>query len=481
VKQARILLVDDEDLVRFSLKDRLGRQGYSILEAGTVAEARQRLADDPDLVLLDHRLPDGTGLELLREIKSTSDLQVVMATAHGSVPQAVEAMRIGAFDYISKPFDMDELVLTVKRALESDRMRRELSRLRTEARQQGGVENILGTSVRTRELKEMVRKIAQSPASTILLTGESGVGKGLVARAIHFESDDANQPFVNITCTALPESLMESELFGHERGAFTDARVRKQGLFEMADGGTVFLDEIGDMPLALQGKLLRFLEEKTFRRVGGVRDISVELRIIAATNKEMEEEVRAGRFRADLYYRIKVIPIEVPPLRERPADIPILVDASLREFAADFKKTVLEVSPAAMEKLTAYAWPGNVRELRNTMERSMLLIRGGVLRIEDLPPEIRGRAGAAAPPASGAAPAPATTNGDEAAPHPRQHPWDLPQEGVPLDELEKSLLIQALERTGHNQTKAGKLLGINRDQVRYRLEKYGLRKRSGEE
>ena len=473
MSQVRILIVDDEDLLRLTLRNRLVKEGFLISEAADLAQAKEKLGDEPHLLLLDQRLPDGTGLDFLRELRRQSDVPVVMITAHGSLPQAVEAMRAGAFDYIAKPFDLDEVVLTARRALESAEMRRELTRLRKETRESMSADRILGKSQKTLELREIIKRVARSPASTILVTGESGTGKGLVARAIHGESENADRPFVNITCTALPESLMESELFGHERGAFTDARVRKQGLLEMADGGTVFLDEIGDLPMTLQGKLLRFLEEKTFRRVGGVRDISVDVRIVAATNKNMDEVVREGSFRADLYYRLKVIPVHVPPLRERREDVPVLANAFLQEFASDFKKRSLRFSAGALDALQAYDWPGNVRELRNAVERAVLLGRGEELTENDLAFEVLGMPPTApamtgAPSQAGAAPAGA----------PGGHAWVLPPSGIILEDLERDLLVQALERTGHNQTRAGKLLGINRDQVRYRLEKFGLRKSS---
>jgi two-component system response regulator AtoC len=305
-----------------------------------------------------------------------------------------------------------------------------------------------------REITRMIHRIALSEASTILLLGESGVGKGLVARALHFAGPAWEKPFTNITCTALPETLLESELFGHEKGAFTDARMLKKGLFELADGGTVFLDEIGDLSPGLQGKLLRVLEDKSFRRVGGTRDIRVAVRIIAATNKDLAEEVRAGRFRSDLYFRLRVIPLEIPPLRERVEDILPLAESFLQHFNREFHKSVAGFEPAVVKLLQAYAWPGNVRELRNAIERAVLLTEGKSLGLRDLPKEICGESGRGECRGNGA--------------------FRLPPAGLVLDELVRDLVVQALERSRGNRTRAAALLGLNRDQIRYRNEKFKL-------
>jgi two-component system response regulator AtoC len=300
-------------------------------------------------------------------------------------------------------------------------------------------------------VRTLLSKVAASPASTVLLTGESGTGKDLAAKVLHFNSDRANKPFMNITCSALPETLLESELFGYERGAFTDARQQKRGLFESAEGGTIFLDEIGEMVPALQAKLLRVLEEKSFRRVGGLHDIKVNVRVIAATNRNLEEEVRAGRFRQDLFYRLNVLPISLPPLRHHLEDVPALVAFYLDGFNREFRKNVKGASPAAMKLLQSYGWPGNIRELRNAVERAMLLANGDWLEPSDFPLA-----------------APALPSSDAG--------FQLPPQGVNLESLEHSLVIQALERCGGNQTRAATLLGMNRDQIRYRIEKYGLAK-----
>jgi DNA-binding NtrC family response regulator len=451
----RILVVDDERLLRAGLSRALQDAGFSVEQAGDMAGALKAFAREvPDLVVLDFKLPDGTGLDVLREMRKLSPrTPALMITAHASVDGAVTAMKEGAFDYLSKPFETDELIQKVARALETGQLREEVARQREDARRESAVENIVAKSPAMTLVVRLIRRVATSEASTILLLGESGVGKGLVARALHFAGPAWEKPFMNITATALPETLLESELFGHEKGAFTDARVQKKGLFELADGGSVFLDEIGDLSQGLQGKLLRVLEDKAFRRVGGTRDIQVAVRIIAATNKDLAKEVEAGRFRGDLYFRLKVIPIEIPPLRDRREDLVPLAESFLEHFNREFHKSVRGIDAGAVELMQQYGWPGNVRELRNAIERAVLLTDGEILSKDDLPTELRARQH---PPKGAAA------------------GFTLPSAGVHLEELERDLVRQALERTRGNRSRAARLLGMNRDQIRYRIEKFQL-------
>ncbi|HSB61381.1 MAG TPA: sigma-54 dependent transcriptional regulator [Vicinamibacteria bacterium] len=444
-----ILVVDDEDLIRSSLRERLESNGNRVLEAGTGAQALASLEDGADLVLLDYRLPDADGLGLLKRIRAADpDALVILMTAYASVESAVEAMREGAYDYLQKPFDLEEVALLVERALETTRLRREVRALRARQSEPYSLDRIIGESPAMGELRALLGKIAASPASTVLLTGESGTGKDLAARCLHYASDRAAGAFMHITCSAVPEALLESELFGHERGAFTDARHQKKGLLELADRGTVYLDEVGEMAAALQAKLLRFLEEKSFKRVGGVADIRVDVRVIAATNLDLEKAVTEGRFRPDLYYRLRVLPVHLPPLRERRTDVPLLVKFMVDGFNREFRKGVRGVSPEAMRRLEAHGWPGNVRELKNAVERAVLLSERQILGPEDF---------------AGLGPAPETSGSFRLLPH-----------GIDFAALERDLVAQALERSGGNQTQAAALLGMSRDQIRYRIEKFEL-------
>lgn len=446
---ATVLIVDDEELIRWSLRERLRSDGYDVLEAGTGKEACEQFKAGVDLVLLDYRLPDTDGLSVLRELKKLDpDVLVILLTSFVSVETAVESMKLGAFHFANKPFNVDEVSATVARALETTRLRREVKQLRENEARPYTLRAIVGESPVMEALRQMVAKVAASPASTVLLTGESGTGKDLAAKTIHYSSTRASRPFMNITCSALPEQLLESELFGHERGAFTDARMQKRGLLESADGGTVFLDEIGEMVPALQAKLLRVLEEKSFKRVGGAGDIRVDVRVVAATNRNLEEQVKKGGFRSDLYYRLNVLPIRLPALREHAEDVPALAGFFVDAFNREFKKRISGVSPAASALLKGHGWPGNVRELRNVVERAMLLTEGDRLDVHDFTALKTGLGG-----------------GD---------PFELPAGGVELEALERSLVVQALSRAGGNQTKAAALLGLNRDQIRYRIEKFGL-------
>jgi DNA-binding NtrC family response regulator len=472
ITMERILVVEDEKLIRMTLRDRLQKVGYRVLEAGTGAAALE-LLDDTDLVLLDLKLPDASGIDVLRQIRERNlDLAVILMTAYSSIDSAVEAMKLGAFDYLNKPVNHDDLLARIRKALETTDLRREVRRHRGEQERLYGVANIVGRSRPMQNVLVLVRKVAESAASTVLIQGDSGTGKDLVAKAIHYSSDRRDKPFMNITCSALAETLLESELFGHEKGSFTDARQAKKGLLELAEGGTVFLDEIGDMGLQLQAKLLRFLEEKTFKRVGGVRDIRVDVRVIAATNRDLERAVRESQFREDLYYRLKVIPIFLPALHERKEDIPDLVRHFVDQFNREFKKNTECLTAEAMDCLVRYDWPGNVRELRNVIERTMILESRQELDVTDLPEEIV--QGAAAEPA-GAGAEDAETGGYSTPVGPPRGPrFVLPESGVSLREVERDLVRQALEHAHGNQSRAGRLLGISRDALRYKMKKFGM-------
>jgi len=453
----KILVVEDEKLLRWSLKERLTKEGFDVYEAETGQAARAAMTEeDIDLLLVDYRLPDTTGVDILKDaMNARPDVPVILMTAYSTVETAVEAIKLGAFDYINKPFNQDEMVLVVEKALETSRLRREVRSLRKQQEERYGLTSIVGDSPAMREVFRMIRKVGRSAASTVLITGESGTGKDLVAKAIHYASDRASGPFMNITCSALPENLLESELMGHERGAFTDARTSKQGLFELANGGSLFLDEIGDMGILLQAKLLRFLEEKTFKRVGGVRDIKVDVRIIAATNRDLAKAVQDTQFREDLYYRLKVIPIVLPALRERVEDIPLLVRHFIDQFNREFKKNCRGMTDEAVALLCKHGWPGNVRELRNVIERAMILEDKEYLDEDDLPEEIGGTT----------VPAPPTVGTDG---------FRLPEGGYPLERMELDMVRQALEKAGGNQTRAARLLSISRDALRYKIKKFNL-------
>ncbi len=452
-----ILLVDDEKLVRWSLRERLARERHRIVEAENGAKAREAFREGVDLAILDYRLPDTDGLALMNEFKKTDpDVPIIMITAHASVENAVEAMRLGAFEYTTKPFNLEELAVKVEKALETRMLRKQVREVQKERHSLYGFDSFVGKSARIRDVIRMARTVSASPATTILIQGESGTGKDLMAKAIHYESHRAARPFMNITCSALSETLLEGELFGHEKGAFTDAKDRKKGLLEQADGGTIFLDEIGDTSLALQAKLLRFLEEKAFKRVGGTEDISVDVRIVAATNRDLARDVKEKKFREDLFYRLRVVPLLMPPLRERPEDIALLADFFRERFAREFRKPVSRIAPEAMTRLKGYGWPGNIRELRNVVERAMLVADGEAIEERHLLLEGQILDGV-------------TVEGA----------WQLPPAGIDIDQLERHLVEQALARSHWNQTRAAKLLGLNRDQIRYRIEKFSLTRPPG--
>ena len=447
----RVLVIDDEQMIRWSMEQTLRAAGYEVTVAETAAKGLALFRElRPAVVFLDLRLPDGDGLNVLRMLKAESgdDTAVIVVTAFGEISTAVEAMRLGAYDYLKKPFDFNELEVLVSRALDTTQLRRQVGEIRQERRKTYALDNIVGESERIQQVLRLVERVALSDAATVLVRGENGTGKDLVARAIHYHSRRADGPFLDLSCTAMPETLFESELFGYEKGSFTDAKAMKRGLLELADGGTLFLDEVGDMPLVSQAKFLRVLETRQFKRLGGVVDQRVDIRIIAATNADLEAAVRTGRFREDLYYRLKVIPIVLPPLRERPEDIPLLLHHFMAKYNAEFRKNFRRVSDEALKLLVAYPWPGNVRELRNLLERILILERGDTILPEHLPPEIT---------------SPSTAGG--------QARFTLPSHGIRLEDVEMDFVRQAFRMADGNQTRAAQLLGISRDALRYRLQK----------
>jgi DNA-binding NtrC family response regulator len=452
-----ILIVDDESFIRENVQRILSEDGYRVLEAANGQQALELIAtEEIDLTLLDLNLGPDNGLTLLGSFKELNpELLVIIITGYGSVESAVDALKLGAFDYMKKPFKADALRVIVKLALQTQELRREVRSLRRSS-DLGEQTRLLGTSPLFVKALEQVRDVARIPSATVLVTGESGTGKELVARAIHTLSDRREHPFVAVNCASIPAELMESELFGHERGAVNRATPPKAGLFEEANNGTIFLDEIGDMHASLQAKLLRVLEERTVRRVGGSRDLPVELRVIAATNRNLEERIKAGSFRADLYYRLNVVPIQLPPLRERQEDIGLLAKYFLDGFSRSFGKSFQGIAPDALRLLEGYSWPGNVRELKNIIERITIMANGSLLTVEQLPSDLSSRQPAAVTPTVAAT---------------RTDNWGLEQA---LASFEQQLIRQALEQSAGNVVKAAGQLKIPRGTLRYKMEKYGL-------
>ena len=457
MKLNKLLVVDDEHLIRWSLEQNLKKLGYEVVTAGSGEEALRLVREEqPDLVLLDIQLPGISGIDVLEKIKDhDADIIVIMVTANSGLENAVNAMRHGAYDYISKPFNLDELSIVVRKALETSDLKQEVVRLRTESKKYEPP-NIIGESRQIKYLMEVLDKVARSEASTVLVQGESGTGKELVAKWIHYSSNRAEKPFIAINCAAVPATLLESELFGHEKGAFTDAKSTKKGLFELANGGTVFLDEIGDMEMGMQAKLLRFLEDRSFRRIGGSRVFTVDVRIISATNKDLQKSIEEKTFRNDLYYRLQVIPIFLPSLRERKEDIVPLATHFISLFNKDFNKKIQGIDGMAERIMTDYSWPGNVRELKNVIERAIILGNDETLQLDHLPLEIVVKA-------SPQTCAPVSS-------------FHLPPEGIDIEEVEKELIKQALEITEWNQSKAAKKLNLGIDAFRYRMKKFGYLK-----
>jgi two-component system response regulator AtoC len=455
-----ILVVDDERLVRWSLQQKLEQWGYhvSLAEDGATALSRIQL-DNPDLITLDVRLPDMTGIEVLSELRNRNiQIPVIVITAFGVVDDAVRSLKLGAYDFIEKPINFEKLENVVRNALETRRLRTEVARTHEVQRSEFSVDRITGVSEHIRDIRELIKKVASSEASTILILGESGTGKDLVAHAIHYESSRRERPFFAINCAAIPETLMESELFGHEKGAFTDARTQKRGMFEIADGGTLFLDEVSEMTLGMQAKLLRVLEGQSFRRVGGVKNLTVDVRVIVASNRNLEEAVRASKFRQDLYFRLAIIPMHLRPLREHKEDIPPLLEHFIQHYNEKFRKNIHGLTREADELLMHYDWPGNIRELKNAIERVMILADGNRISAKYLPIRIS---------EGGVIPVPMAEGSPDGE-------IQLPAGGMSLYTVEKQLIRQALKQARGNKTTAARLLHITRDTLRYKVKKYDL-------
>jgi DNA-binding NtrC family response regulator len=455
-----ILIIDDEEAARYGMRRALDRPGHHLVEAADTNEARRQIERTrPDLLLLDLNLPGESGMEFLQSLPKSEDAPlVIVITAHGSERTAVQAIKSGAYDYLSKPFEVDELRLVVKNALEKIQLRRENQALKEQLITGQGFGRLIGTSPAMRRVYDIIEKVAETDV-TILILGESGTGKELVAREIHERSARRERPFVAVNCAAMPTELIESELFGHEKGAFTGASQQRTGKFESAHTGTLFLDEIGDMSSATQAKVLRVVEEREIERLGGSERIPVDVRILSATHKDLTSEIAAGRFREDLYYRLRVVTIELPPLRERPDDIPLLARVFCARVATVYHSDCREIAPEAMNLLLEYPWPGNVRELRNVIERSVILCEGGMLRTKDLPDEIRRR-----PPreearmeSDDAITVTYTTNYDEV-----------------KDAFERQYFERVLQQAGNNVTRAAEMLGLHRQSLQQKLRRLGI-------
>jgi two-component system, NtrC family, response regulator AtoC len=467
----KIMIVDDERLVRWSLRQKCEEWGYHVVEADSGGPALKLAQhESPDLVLLDVRMPDLTGIEVLDQLKkSGASRAVIMITADPQLDDVKAALKLGAYDFVGKPVDFDELHVTIKNALEATNLRTEVQTLRGEVRRGAGYSNVVSVSPKMTELMNFVRKVAASEAITILIQGESGTGKDLIAKAIHYESSRQERPFVAINCSAIPETLMEAELFGHEKGAFTDAKQMKKGLFEAADGGTLFLDEIGELSPLLQAKLLRVLEDQVIRRVGGIKDMQVDVRVIAASNRDLEKAVRENQFRQDLYYRLAIIAIFIPPLRDRREDIMPLVEFFIDRYNRRFKKAVRGISDETRRLILSHNWPGNVRELKNTIERGMILEDEPLLRPLYLPFSVGESGGRTVFERTSPA------DGGQALPNGRTLPrLYIPEGGTSLEEVEHTMVELAMRQSNGNQTHAAKLLDISRDALRYKLKKFGL-------
>ncbi len=459
-----ILVVDDEPNYLIVLSELLQEEGFEVLTAQSGDQGLNIAREnDLDMVITDMRMPGMDGFQLLQELKIYNKaLPVIMITAFGEVEKAVAAMQAGAYSYLTKPFNNQELIVNINKAVEHYALVRENLRLRNEVKERCSFSSLVGKNERMQQVYHLIEKVAPTPAS-VLISGESGTGKELVARAIHMNSLRENAPFISLNCAALPETLLESELFGHEKGAFTGAGSLRKGRFEMADTGTLFLDEIGDIPLPLQTKLLRVLQERSFERLGSSRSINVDVRIVSATNKDLKDEVENGRFREDLYYRLNVVPIHIPPLRERIDDIPLLTAHMVEKFGESLNKPRLEVSTEALRFLTTLPWDGNVRELENTIERAAILCSNDRIEPDDVQPDMAAQQNA-----------PAWSNDID---FERLVPAGIKLPDL-LNGIEKQVVSRALENAGHVQARAAEALGITKSLLQYKMKKYGLQKKT---
>lgn len=452
MKNFNLLIVDDEQGQREILTGYLKKKGYTVYQASSGTEGIQSVKNYPiDIIISDFKMPDKTGIELFEVVKSINpEISFVMVTAFGTVENAVKAMRLGAYDYLAKPIDLDELDILLERIIENKNLKSENQYLKQQLEERFKISSIISQSPRMEEAVNLAARVAESKA-TVLITGENGTGKEVLAKAIHFISPRKNNPFIAVNIPALSENLMESEIFGHERGAFTGADKMKKGRFELADKGTIFLDEIGDVPMPMQVKLLRVLQEQQIERVGGTETIPIDVRIIAATNQNLEKKIKEGTFREDLFYRLNIVAIKIPPLRERKEDILPLIEFFLSKYAKENKKETFTISKEAVDQLMKYSYPGNVRELENSIERAVVLARGNTLTQNDLPMSIKGFT--------------------------REEVSEVTEGNLVeiVEALEKKLIMNALTKSNGNQTQAGKLLGLTERNLRYKLQKYGIR------
>ncbi len=460
MRSERILLIDDSPEILHALSKSLQDEGFDVETSPSGKQAISFLDQKfYDLVITDLMMPDMDGMAVLKHVTGNSpDSICIILTGYGTIRNAVEAVKLGAFDYLTKPVKLDEILITLKRAIEFRDLKRENLNLRSQLKKKYRFENIIGDSEKTRQIFETIEKVADTD-STILILGESGTGKELIAKAIHYNSYRREGPFVPVNCAAIPTELLESELFGHEKGAFTNAIRTRIGRFELAHGGTVFLDEIGDMPANLQSKLLRFLQERQFERVGGLKTVKVDIRVIAATHQDLKLAVQQKKFRQDLYYRLNVIPISIPPLRERKEDIPLLVHHFISQFNRTKKRQISGIDPEALNRLIAYHWPGNVRELENIIERMIILTNNEILQVEDLPEKLH-----------------------SLSPTEAGRPAEIPDEGISLDtavsDYERKLILEALNKTGWVKNKAAQLLSLNRTTLIEKIKRQNLQRPS---